>query len=140
MFVARMMPSITDCAGAAYCPRSMRLVAGVVRRDHRERERRPSAAIRRSRITPVVVDSQPPLTPASSFGALGVQGVHQVAAVVDDQVRARSSSRRRRLFDVPVVRLPVHPGPGEDRDALVRPLSAAAMSSWVDSGLDAAYR
>ena len=49
----------------------------------------PSAAIRRSRSTPVVVPSQPPRTRSStSRGALGVQGGHQVTAVVDDQIRA----------------------------------------------------
>ena len=53
----------------------------------------PSAAIRRSRITPVVVDSQPPLTVASRSGRPRVQGVHQVAAVVDDQVGPAASAR-----------------------------------------------
>ncbi len=74
----------------------------------------PSAAIRRSLITPVVVDSQPPLTPVSRAGRPRVQRVDQVAAVVDDQVRACGLVQGP--LDVPVVAAPVHPGPGEDRD------------------------
>ncbi len=45
----------------------------------------------------------------------GVQRVDQVAAVVDDQVRAVGPLGQG-LLDVPVVGLPVHPGPGEDGD------------------------
>jgi hypothetical protein len=45
----------------------------------------------------------------------GVQRVDQVAAVVDDQV----GSGAQGLLEVAVVAAAVHPGPGEDRDAMV---------------------
>jgi hypothetical protein len=46
---------------------------------------------------------------------LGVQRVHQVAAVVDDEIGPCVQGS----FDVAVVAAPVHPGPGEDRGAVV---------------------
>ena len=48
----------------------------------------------------------------------GVQRVDQVTAVVDDQVWAFGAfgSLGQGLLDVPIVGLPVHPGPGEDGD------------------------
>jgi hypothetical protein len=51
-------------------------------------------------------------------GGLGVQGVHQVAAVVDDQIRP-VRVRGQRGLDVAVVAAAVHPGPGEDRGPVV---------------------
>jgi len=67
VFVARMMPSITDCP-VPQVPSTMRLVA-VSLAAITGNASAPSAAIRRSRITPVVVDSQPPRTLASSGAA-----------------------------------------------------------------------
>ena len=64
-----------------------------------------------------------PLAAAAHHGeqrrALGVQGADQVAAVVEDQVGAGPGGVER-LLDVLVVGVPVHPGLGEDRDAVVR--------------------
>jgi hypothetical protein len=45
-----------------------------------------------------------------------VQRVHQVAAVVDDQVGRPGAVEPQGQLDVAVVAGPVHPGPGEDRD------------------------
>jgi hypothetical protein len=49
-------------------------------------------------------------------GGPGVQRVDQVAAVVDDQVRAQAQGP----LEVAVVAAAVHPGPGEHRDAVVQ--------------------
>ena len=84
VLVARRIPSITDCPVPQKLS-NMRLVRDASAATIGNASV-PSAAIRRSLATPVVVDSQPPRTPAQQLGPLGVQRVHQVAAVVDDQV------------------------------------------------------
>jgi hypothetical protein len=87
---------------------------GVVGRDHRERERalgghpaQPDHA-RGGRL------AASPDVGEQRRGS-GMQRVYQVAAVVDDQVRAFAALGQGE-FDVPVVAGPVHSGPGEDRD------------------------
>ena len=121
--LARSSPSMTDCA-VPWVLSTIR-VTGVSLAAITGKASVPSAAIRRSRSTPVVVPSHPPRTRSStSRGALGVQRGHQVAAVVEHQVRPVASQRRRRApsppaqgeRDVLVVRVPVHPGPGEHLD------------------------
>ena len=67
VFVARRMPSITDWP-VPQVPSTRRLAA-VSWAAMTGKASAPSAAIRRSLITPVVVDSQPPLTFCSSAGA-----------------------------------------------------------------------
>jgi hypothetical protein len=88
---------------------------GVVGRDHREGERtlgghpaQPDHA--RGGGLAAALDAWQPC------GGPGVQRVDQVAAVVHDQVRRGVLER---CLDMPVVALAVHPGPGEDRDAVV---------------------
>ena len=67
VLVARRMPSIADCPVPQVLS-TIRLVA-VSLAAITGKARAPSAAIRRSLITPVVVDSQPPRTPGSSAAA-----------------------------------------------------------------------
>ena len=85
VLVARRMPSIADCPVPQVLS-TIRLVA-VSLAAITGKASAPSAAIRRSLITPVVVDSQPPRTPGKQRGGPRVQRVDQVAAVVDDQAR-----------------------------------------------------
>ena len=104
---------MTDCAVPWVL--STILVTGVSLAATTGKASVPSAAIRRSRSTPVVVPSHPPRTRSSTAGgAIGVQRGHQVAAVVEHQVRplpaaARRSGRADGERDVLVVRVPVHP-------------------------------
>ena len=114
--LARSSPSMTDWA--VPCPLSTSRVTGVSLAAITGNASVPSAAIRRSRSTPVVVPSHPPAHPAER-GRLRprVQRGHEVAAVVDDEVGAapRPVGAEREL-DVLVVGVPVHPGLGEDLD------------------------
>jgi hypothetical protein len=64
--LARSSPSITDCA--VPCALSTILVTGVSLAATTGKASFPSAAIRRSRSTPVVVPSHPPRTPARNCG------------------------------------------------------------------------
>jgi len=68
VFVARRMPSTADCPVPQVLS-TMRLTS-VSLAAITGKASAPSAAIRRSLITPVVVDSQPPLTVGSSAAAL----------------------------------------------------------------------
>jgi hypothetical protein len=67
VLVARRMPSTTDCP-VPQVPSTRRLAA-VSSAAMTGKASAPSAAIRRSLITPVAVDSQPPLTCSSSAAA-----------------------------------------------------------------------
>ena len=68
VLVARRMPSMTDCP-VPHIPSTRRL-AGVSFAAMTGNASAPSAAIRRSLITPVVVDSQPPRTPGRTAAAV----------------------------------------------------------------------
>ena len=111
--LARSRPSMTDCPVP---PRVVHqpLDGRVAGRDHREGER----AFGRHPAQPQHAGGgalAAAATPGQHVRPLRVQRVHQVTAVVDDQVRAVRAQRER---DVLVVGLPVDPGAGEDLNAV----------------------